>query len=267
MFLGTVAAALPAAAPPVPVVDFHVHLSPNFPLEDAVALSRKTNVKFGILEHAGTKENQYRAILTNDAELRQWIARLDGKPVYKGIQAEWLDWSTCFSKEAVAQLDFVLSDAMTIPGRNGERAKMWVPGFDPGDAKAFMERYVKWNVEVIEKEPLDIFAHPTWLPAPLDRQFDELWTEERMMPIIQALRRTGTAVEIDSHYKIPHMPFLKMAKEARLKFAYGSNSGSGPARGIDFCVETARALGLRASDMFMPAATQRKPILRRKIIG
>jgi len=253
------------AAPASPLVDYHVHLTDRFTLDDAVALSKQRGVKFGIVEHIGTRENQYRGICSNDAELEQWINRLEGKPVYKGAQAEWLDWSGCFSREVVARLDFVLSDAMTIPGPGGRRDKMWVRGFDPGEAQAFMERYVKWNVEVIEKEPLDIFAHPTWLPKPLDQDYDALWTPERMKPIVDALKRTGTAVEIDSHYNIPHMPFLQMAKEARLKFAFGSNTHADSAHGLEYCVETARAAGIGPKDMFVPAPRNRKPILRRKL--
>lgn len=247
-----------------PLVDYHVHLSPGFSLEDAVRLSQEHGVKFGIAQHAGTKENQYSGILTNDEELAQWMAALDGRPVYKGIQAEWLDWPTCFTKEAAAQLDYALSDAMTIPDRNGRRVKMWQAGFDPGNSEDFMERYVKWNVEVIEKEPLDIFSHPTWLPTPLDKSYDMLWTPERMKPIISALKRTDTAVEIDSAYNIPGMPFLAMAKDAGLKFSFGSNSGARGVRGIDFCIERARALGLTKNDIFTPAPRGRKPIERRK---
>ena len=129
------AAALPATDTPqlgFPLVDYHVHLNPAFSLEDAVALSQRLGIKFGIAEHAGGKENQYRAILTNDAELQQWIASLDGKPVYKGAQAEWLDWPKHFSKSVFSQLDYVLSDAMTIRGPNGERMKMWAPGVRSG---------------------------------------------------------------------------------------------------------------------------------------
>jgi histidinol phosphatase-like PHP family hydrolase len=275
-FLGIAAAAVPAARRVIaeteptsaplsfPLVDFHVHLNPSFSLADAVALSRKTHVKFGIAQHAGIKENNYPSIITNDGELRAWVAKLAGEPVYKGLQAEWTDWMGCFSKEALGEIDYVLSDAMTFPGANGRRIKMWEPGFDPGDAREFMERYVRWNVEVIEKEPLDIFSHPTWLPAPLDKRADELWTEERTKPIIQALRRTGTAVEIDSDFLIPSVAFLRMAKDARLKFSFGSNSGSGPARSIDFCIERAKAVGLTAANMFVPARGNRKPFARRK---
>ena len=79
-------------------------------------------VKFGIVEHAGKKENDYPIILTNDDELRSYVASLEGKPVHKGVQAEYLDWASCFSKEAVAELDYVLSDAMTIRGRDGATA-------------------------------------------------------------------------------------------------------------------------------------------------
>ena len=262
-FLG--ASSVTPAAPEVSLVDYHVHLNATFSLDDAVALSKERGVKFGIAEHAGTRENRYPVILSSDAELQQWIARLDGKPVYKGIQAEWIDWTTCFSKEVVAQLDYVLSDAMTIPDRTGVRAKMWQPGFDAGDPREFMDRYVKWNVEVIETEPLDIFSHPTWLPAPIDKDYDALWTTERMKPIIGALQRTGTAVEVDSAFEIPRMPFLRLAKDAKLKFSFGSNSGSGPVRGMDFCIEKARALGLTKEDMFTPAPRGRKPIERRRV--
>ncbi|MCW5980839.1 MAG: hypothetical protein KIT09_22350 [Bryobacteraceae bacterium] len=261
------AALAASAASSLPLVDYHVHLNPSFTLDDAVALSAQRGVKFGIAEHAGTKENKYRVILSDDRELEQWMARLEGKPVYKGIQAEWLDWMSCFSKETVARLDFVLSDAMTIPGPNGERLMMWLRGFDPGDPQEFMDRYVAWNVKVIETEPLDIFAHPTWLPAPLDRNYDALWTPERMKPIVAALKRTGTAVEIDSAYDIPRMPFLEMAKDAGLKFSFGSNSGAGPANAMDFCLDTARNLKLAKKDFFVPAPRARKPIMRRRAVS
>ncbi len=75
-----------------PVVDYHVHLNPNFSLDDALAVSKERGVKFGIAEHAGTKENHYPSILSNDADIQGWIARLEGKPVFKGVQAEWIDW-------------------------------------------------------------------------------------------------------------------------------------------------------------------------------
>jgi len=39
-------------------VDFHVHLD-NSTIDQVAALSKERGVKFGIVEHAGTKENKY----------------------------------------------------------------------------------------------------------------------------------------------------------------------------------------------------------------
>jgi histidinol phosphatase-like PHP family hydrolase len=248
-----------------PLVDYHVHLN-QMTLEDAVAVSRERGVKFGIVEHCGTKENDYPVVLSTDAELERWIARLDGSPVYKGVQAEWFDWMPCFSRQVFAQLDYVLSDSMTVRDAAGKRIKAFGRDYDPGnDAAAFMNMYVDWNVEILEREPLDIFAHPTWLPRKFNADFDALWTPERMKKVVDAMKRTGTACEIDCGMKLPKLPFLKMAKEQGVKFSFGSNSGGRNVIPLDWCLETAKTLGLTAKDMFVPAPRGRKPIERRRL--
>ena len=248
-----------------PIVDYHVHLN-VMSLDDAVAASQQRGVKYGIVEHAGTKENDYPTVLSNDAELQAWIAKLEGKPVFKGVQAEWYDWMPCFSKQVFAQLDYVLSDTMTAHGADGKRSKAWLRTYDPGnDAEACMKMYVDWNVELLEREPLDIFAHPTWIPQKFNADYDKLWTPERMKTVVDALKRTGTVCEIDCGMRLPKMPFLKMAKEEGVKFSFGSNSGGRAPADLGYSIETAKALGLMANDMFTPAARDRKPMLVRKL--
>ena len=60
-------------------------------------LSTKRNVTSGIVEHAGTKENAYPVVLSNDDELKRYLVTLEGTPVYTGIQAEWAEWMGCSS--------------------------------------------------------------------------------------------------------------------------------------------------------------------------
>src|SRR5579862_8497391 len=105
-----------------PIVDYHVHLN-VLTLEQVAAASKERGVKYGVAEHGGTKENEYPVVLSNDAELQAWIAKLSPYPVYKGVQAEWIDWMPCFSKDVFAQLDYVLSDAMTVRDADGKRRK------------------------------------------------------------------------------------------------------------------------------------------------
>ncbi len=244
------------------IVDFHVHLD-NSTIEDVLQLSSERNVKFGIVEHAGTKENDYPVVLSNDEELRRYLAMLEGKPVFKGIQAEWPDWMGCFSREALAQLDYVLSDTMTWPGKGGKRQKMWEPGFDAGDPGTFMDRYVDWYVEIMEREPLDILANVSWLPKPFAADYDALWTEKRVGRVVDTALKHGIAIEISSGFKLPSLAFLEQAKAAGLKFAFGTN-GRYPKMGLlDYSLNMARDLGLTQQDLFTPAPDGQKAVQRR----
>ncbi len=236
----------------LPTMDLHVHLDGST-LDKVLEISKQRGIKFGIVEHAGTKENKYPVVLSSDAELEAHIARLEGKPAYKGIQAEWTDWMSCFSREALSRLDFVLTDTMTFPGKDGRRVKLWESTEPIGDRETFMDRYVDWHVEILEKEPLDILGNTSWLPAPLAGDYEKFWTPKRMAKVFDAALKRQVALEISSTFKLPKLHFLKAAKEAGLKFCFGSN-GRYPNMGkLDYSLEMARVLGLGKSDIFVPA--------------
>jgi histidinol phosphatase-like PHP family hydrolase len=253
-----------AAAVGFPLVDYHVHLD-NSTVDKVVELSKQRGIRFGIVEHAGTKENKYPIVLSNDAELKAYLAMLDGKPVLKGIQAEWSDWMSCFSPDVLEQLDYVLSDAMTFPGPNGQRMKLWEKGAVIGEPEAFMDRYADWHVDIMAKQPLDILCNTSWLPDALIADYDRLWTPKRMQKVIDAAVKYQVALEISSSYKLPRLPFLMMAKAAGVKFSLGSN-GRYPNMGkLEYSIQMAKALGLTEKDMFRPAPRGEKPFQRRKI--
>jgi histidinol phosphatase-like PHP family hydrolase len=234
-----------------PLVDFHTHLD-NSTIDKVCALSAERRIKLGIVEHAGTKENKYPVMLSNDDELKAYIRMLAGKPVFKGVQAEWIDWRKCFSADALGQLDYALGDAMTMPRKNGERMKLWEKDAEIGAAEAFMDKYVEWHVEVMATQPIDIFGNTTWTPESLMPDYDKLWTPKRMETVIAAAVKQGIALEISSSYKLPRLPFLRRAKEAGVKFSFGSN-GRYPKMGLlDYSVEMGKELGLTRKDMFVP---------------
>ena len=250
-----------------PLMDLHVHLD-NSTIDKVLELPAARSVKFGIVEHAGTKENKYPVVLSNDAELKARNAMLEGRPVYKGIQAEWTDWMGCFSREALAQLDYVLTDTMTFPGKNGQRVKLWEPGveqrIDMADQQGFMDRYVDWHLEIITKQPIDLLANVSWLPTPLANEYDKFWTPQRVKKVLDAAVKYQVAIEISSSFKLPQLSFLKAAKAAGVKFAFGSN-GRYPNMGkLDHSVQMAKTLGLTKSDMFTPAPDGQKAAQRRR---
>ncbi|QEH37698.1 hypothetical protein OJF2_62890 [Aquisphaera giovannonii] len=249
-----------------PLVDLHAHLD-NSSLEQVLPLGAERRVKFGIVEHAGTKENKYPTVLSNDDELLAYLEKLEGKGVYRGLQAEWTDWAGCFSPEVLSRVDYVLTDAMTFPGKGGRRVKLWekVDEDEVGlrDHDRFMDRFVDWHVQIIETEPFDILANASWLPDALLPSYARLWTEPRIRKVVDAALKRGVAIEISASYRLPKLAFLRKAKAAGAKFSFGSN-GRYPNMGkLDYCVEMARALGLKAPDMFIPGTQDQKAVVRR----
>ena len=67
-------------------------------------------------------------------------------------------------------------------------------------------------------------------------------------------------MEINSQYLIPHLPLLRMAKEAGVKFSFGSNIRGPNVGKLDYCVEMLHTLGLTAADWFTPAPPGKKPV-------
>lgn len=255
-----------AGAGELPLVDYHVHLD-NSSIDQVLPLSRERGVKFGIVEHAGTEENKYPVVLSSDAELEGYLALLAGRPVYRGVQTEWSDWMGCFSPSVAARLDYILTDAMTFPGKDGRRVKLWEPdapervGME--NRQAFMDRFVEWHIEILTRQPIDLLANVSWLPAPLADTPAAYWTGPRMDRVIEAAAKHGVAIEISSSFKLPKLDFLRRAKEAGLKFAFGSN-GRYPNMGkLEYSLEMARELGLRVADCFTPPPDGRKAVQRR----
>jgi hypothetical protein len=261
---GAINPGLPAQAGPEPI-DYHAHITAAPTLDELLAISRRRGVKFGVVEHAGNrKDHRYRGLLADDDDLNRYIAKLEGKPCLKGIQAEGLDWMGCFSKAAIARLDYVLTDALTFQEKDGSLVRLWTPAARVGDKRDFMERYTAYNVKVIESEPIDILANPLFLPAEIQAEAETLWTAERMQRIVRAAVKHNVAFEINSRFRLPSPKFLKLAKAAGAKFSFGSNI-LGPAVGeLGYGREMVKEIGLTARDLFAPAPKGRKPIQIRK---
>jgi histidinol phosphatase-like PHP family hydrolase len=168
-----------------------------------------------------------------------------------------------FKPETVAQFDYVFTDSMTWTDDNGRRMRTWMPNeVGPiSDPQAFMEMLVKRAVGILEREPVDIYVNPTFIPDSIAARYDELWTEERMRKVIAAARKNEVALEINDRYKLPGKKFLRLAKEEGLKFTFGTNNGgANDLRRCDYGLEVTRELGLKWQDFFVPRKQGQKPV-------
>ena len=129
----------------------------------------------------------------------------------------------------MARFDYVFSDSMTWTDNRGKRMRTWLPdevGTIP-DAEEFMDTLVDRTVGILEHEPIDIYANPTYLPDQLAKDYERLWTEARRKRVIEAAVRNNVAIELNNRYKLPSASLSRMAKAAGCKFSFGSNN-SGP---------------------------------------
>jgi len=123
-------------------------------------------------------------------------------------------------------------------------------------------------VGIFANEPIDIYVNPTYIPDQLAAQYDTLWTPARMKKIVDGLAANGIAMEINNRRRIPSAAFIRLAKQAGVQFACGTNNAGAADLGRnEYCEEMIRACGLRPENFWTPPANgakavQRKPLFR-----
>lgn len=234
------------AKPNFPVADYHVHLGPTLTIEQAVALGKERGVQIGILEHPGAGFP-----INTDADLRQYIDRMRNYPVRIGMQAVYPGWSKSFSKNLVDELDYILMDALTLPNPDGTFLAIWQIDTHVDDEEEFMTRYMQFIEQVLTTESIDIFGWPTFLPVPIAREYTRLWTHQRVDRIIELAKARKIAIEINEVAHVPDENFIRKAKQAGLKFTFGTDSRNQYAAHFYYCYQMANKCGLTEADMFV----------------
>lgn len=233
-----------------PIVDLHVHLKGGLTLEQALEQSRRDGIRYGIAVNCGKGFP-----VQDDAAAEEFLASLQGKPVFAGMQAEGREWTSMFSFETAARFDYIFTDAMTWTDDSGRRMRLWIAE-EVGaiaDAEAFMETLVARTVEILEHEPIDIFVNPTFLPAVIADDYDRLWTEQRRSRAIEAASRNQVAIELNDLYRLPGKTFVLQAKAGGCKFTLGTNNtGPGDLGRSEYGVRMIRECGLSEEDFFVP---------------
>ena len=231
-----------------PLVDLHIHLKGGLTIDEALAKSRQTGITYGIAQNCGLGFP-----VTDDEGLKHFIKSLEGKPFFIAMQAEGREWVNLFSPEVIAQCDYVFTDAMTFTDHKGRRMRLWMQNeVHVDDKQQFMDMLVGKIVTIMNDEPIDIYVNPTFLPRLIAKEYDALWTRERMEKVIQAAVKNNVAIEINSRYKLPSPAFIKLAKKMGAKFAFGTNNGSAELGTCEYARKMVKECNLKKKDMFVP---------------
>jgi hypothetical protein len=240
----------------VPVVDYHVHLKGGLTIDQALANARRLGINYGVAINCGQGFPVH-----SDDSVQQYLDSMKGQPCFIALQGEGREWMTLVSPESVARFDYVFTDAMTFTDDKGKRMRLWIDeevGAIP-DAQAFMETYVD-RIQKVMREPIDIYANPTFLPRQLASDYESLWTPERRHKVIAAAIENDVAIEINNRYKIPSASFIKEAKAAGAKFSFGTNNADAELGRLEYPIQMAKECGLVWQDIFVPRPAGQKKI-------
>ncbi|MDR1403786.1 MAG: DUF1080 domain-containing protein [Tannerellaceae bacterium] len=230
-----------------PVLDYHVHLKGGLTKEEAAKQSRKTGINYVIAPNCGIGFP-----ITNDAEVLQFLDEMRSEPFILAMQAEGREWITTFSSEVRNEFDYVFTDALTFTDDKGRRSRIWIPDETwIEDEQQYMDLIVDKICGVLQ-EPMNIYVNPCFLPPQMQDRYDEFWTEARMNKFIDALAGSGKALEINELYNIPNKAILQKAKDAGVKFTFGTNNVKPEVSGLEYSIRMKKELGLTANDMYKP---------------
>jgi hypothetical protein len=242
--------------------DYHVHVRGDFTLEDALSRSRETGIYYGIAINGGLN------FRVGDAELEAFLREMRGKPAFAAFQAEGREWVRLFSKQTLEKFDYVFTDAMTWTDDSGKRMRLWIKD-EVGiiaDSQKFMDTLVNRATDIFDREPIDLYVNPTFLPEQIAADYEKLWTPERMRRVVDGLAENGIAMEINNRYRIPSAAFIRLAKRSGVKFACGTNNTSAADLGRnEYCLEMIRECDLGSQDFWSPPADGRKAVQRKPL--
>ncbi|MDR1259153.1 MAG: DUF1080 domain-containing protein [Tannerellaceae bacterium] len=230
-----------------PVLDYHVHLKGGLTNESAAAQSRKTGINYAIAPNCGIGFP-----ITDDAGVINFLNEMRSEPFILAMQAEGREWVETFSQEVRDEFDYVFTDALTFTDSKGRRSRIWIPEeVWIEDEQQYMDLIVDRICGVLE-EPMDIYVNPCFLPPQMQDRYDEFWTEERMTKFVDALAKSGKILEINARYEIPNKAIIQKAKDAGVKFSFGTNNAEAEVGLLEYCVRMKEECGITAQDMYKP---------------
>ncbi|MFO7692572.1 MAG: hypothetical protein R6V57_05760 [Vicinamibacterales bacterium] len=244
--------------------DYHVHAKGDLSLDDALRRSRDTGIYYGIAINGGQGFP-----ITSDAGLEPFLREMEGKPAYKAFQAEGREWVRLFTRATLERFDYVFTDSMTWTDDAGKRMRLWIAE-EVGviaDPERFMDTLVDRALGIFANEPIDIYVNPTYIPDQLAAEYDRLWTPARMRKIVDGLAANGVAMEINNRRRIPGAAFIRLAKQAGVKFACGTNNAGAADLGRnEYCAEAIREHDLRPEHFWTPPSDGAKAVQRRPLV-
>jgi len=230
--------------------DLHVHSTHSdgeMTVAEIARLARKNDIIVAIADHL----SPYHMLYDNDAfDAYERDVRSHG--VF--LTAEYcVGEAIPVGPDRLERLDFLIGGLHAAPDGTGEKVFFWSDK-DVKDAAAFADNYLALIEDTFENEPIDILAHPTYLPLRLTDAYDEIWTEERVGRLAELAVEHDVALEISGRWSVPRRRALEICLGAGATFSTGSDAHHrDDLFDLEYPYRVIDELGIAEDRLFLPA--------------
>jgi histidinol phosphatase-like PHP family hydrolase len=217
------------------------------------ALADKIGMSIGISDHL-----EYGSISTVDI-FNEYVNTLNMLGVHKGVELG-LVGDVPVPYELLDKLDYIIGGLHRF-NVEGQNIEIFGNGVYDGSVDVFMNNLVRALVRCVEKYPVDILAHPTYIPDFVMGLSDvqSLWTYDRMASIIEVCVDNGVAIEISNRWKVPHEDFIRIAIDMGAIFSASSDGHSERwYLKLDYPLSVIESLGIPESRIFSPDSSVKR---------
>lgn len=156
--------------------------------------------------------------------------------------------------DRLERLDFLVGGLHAAPDGAEGKVFFWSDK-DVKDAGAFMDNYFALIEDTFENEPIDILAHPTYLPLRLMDAYDEIWTDDRVRRLAELAVEHDVALEISGRWGVPRPRALEICLGAGATFSTGSDAHHRDNLfDLEYPYRVIDELGITEDRLFLPPA-------------
>jgi histidinol phosphatase-like PHP family hydrolase len=204
-------------------IDLHIHTvhsDSQLTVAEVARLAKRKHVIAGICDHLSPYHKMF-----EETAFDAYVADVRGHDLLLG--AEYcIGEAIPVGADRLARLDY-LEGGLHALKIDGAKYFFWGAGV-PEDVDAFVAKYMEAVLSALAEDPLDVLAHPTYLPGALADRYDEIWDERRCGEVWAAAAERGVAVEISGRGMVPRPRQIGLALEAGVTFALGSDAHRRP---------------------------------------
>lgn len=204
-------------------IDLHIHTvhsDSQLTVAEVARLAKHKRVVAGICDHLSPYHKMF-----EETAFDEYVADVRANGLLLG--AEYCIGETIpVDADRLARLDY-LEGGLHALKINGAKYFFWGTGA-PEDVDAFIKEYMEAILSALADGPLDVLAHPTYLPGVLADRYDDIWDESRCGELWAAAAEHGVAAEISGRWMVPRPRQIEIALEAGVTFALGSDAHRRP---------------------------------------